>query len=167
MPITNEVAITPSAGGGGGGAIVPEGVYQVEVSDISYIPGEQNQFSGKPQLRFKFKILEGEHEGVELGTWTSLSMNPGWDKGNPSNLYLIAKGVAGEDPNLDKEFYPNSLMGGKLRILVEERTSKNGNKFAKVTKYLSLEMTQSVGLNNVPSVKPSIVSQNQEEEIPF
>src|SRR3990167_10806966 len=96
MPITNEIKVMPTPEGTGGLAVlIPEGIYKAEVTDISYIPGEQNQFSGKPQLRFKFKILEGEHEGVELGTWTSLSMNPGWDKGNPSNLYLIAKGVAG------------------------------------------------------------------------
>jgi hypothetical protein len=136
MPITNDVSITPSVNLGGGGAMVPEGVYSVIVSDITYIPGEQNQFGGKPQLKFRFKITEGDQKDLELVSWVSLTLNAGWDKGSPSNLFKMATAVMGEEPDMEREFYPNVLIGGLLQVVVESRKSKTGKEFSRITNYL-------------------------------
>lgn len=159
MPITNDVAITPTSGGGGGGAVVPEGVYAVEVSDISFIPGEQNQFSGKPQLKFRFKILEGEQKDLELVSWVSLTINPGWEQGSPSNLYKIAVAVMGEEPSMEEQFYPNILIGGVLQVVIESRRTKGGKEFSRITNYLKSTKTTKV------AAKPT--KESGEEKTPF
>lgn len=135
MPITNEITIKPSTGGGSS-AVVPEGLYDVEVSDITYIPPEQNPLYGKAQLRFKFKILVGKEKDLELSSWVGMSINPGWDQGKPSNLFKIVTAVMGEEPDMEKEFLPNVLLGGTLQILVENRKSKDGKEYSKVTNFL-------------------------------
>lgn len=164
MPITNEIAITPSTGGGGGGAVVPEGVYQVEVFDITYIPGEQNQFGGKPQLKFRFKILNGEQADLELVSWVSLTLNPGWDQGSPSNLYKIAVAVMGEEPSMEQEFYPSILVGGKLQVVVESKRTKGGKEFSRITNYLKAS-----ALKSAPKVaaKPTDDQEPAEKKVPF
>lgn len=158
MPISNDLKITPTDTSGGPVALVPEGVYSAEIMDITFIPGEQNQFTGKPQLKFRFKISEGAQKDLELVSWVSLSLNPGWDQGSPSNLYLIAKAVMGEEPNPDVDFLPSWLMGGKLQILVEGRTSRKGTKYSRVTKYLAL----SGAASRLPQ---GVKTQTDEEEI--
>ena len=137
MPIDNDVTVTPSTGGGGGGAVVPEGVYQVEVSDITFIPEEQNQY-GKSQLKFRFKILEGKQAELELVSWVSMTINPGWEQGSPSNLYKIIVAIMGEEPNMEEEFYPNTLIGGKLQVVVESKKTKAGAEISRITNYLKV-----------------------------
>ncbi|OGZ32281.1 MAG: hypothetical protein A2V69_01075 [Candidatus Portnoybacteria bacterium RBG_13_40_8] len=139
MPITNDVKIKPSSGTSEGPTgFVPAGVYDVEISDITFIPGEENPFTGKPQLKLRFNILTPEYEGVEILSWASLTINPGWEQGNPSNLYKIAVAVMGEEPDMEKEFYPSNLLGGKLRVVVEVRRKKTGQgEYSKITNYLA------------------------------
>ena len=139
MPITNQIKITPTVNNTDRleFPLVTEGIYNASIEDITYIPGEQNSFNGKPQLKLKFKILDDEFKDVCLTSWVGMSLNPGWDKGNPSHLYTIAKSVMGEEPNLDIDFYPNVLMGGKLKIWVEIRESQAGKKYSRIVKYSS------------------------------
>jgi hypothetical protein len=146
MPITNDIKITPMFNIPRGDEISPvigEGIYDAEIIDITYIPPERNKISGKPQLRFKFKIVSGEYSGVTLFSWVSMSLNPGWENGNPSHLYTIAKSVMGKEPDLNSDFYPNVLMGGKLKIWIEVKTSpKTGNQYSKIVKYSPIVQTK-------------------------
>jgi len=160
MPITNDVTIVPSSGGGGG-AIVPEGVYIVEITDITHIPGEQNQFSGKPQLKLNFKITEGEYKELELLSWVNLVINPGWDQGSPSNLYKIAAAVMGEDPSMDEEFYPNTLIGGTLQVVVETKKSKAGAEVSRITNYLKKTEAAAKEVEDKPTKKA------EDKKVPF
>lgn len=166
MPISNEIKVSPTDTSGGPSALVPEGVYDAEITDITYVPGEQNQFTGRPQLKLRFKILGGEYKDLELRSWVSMSLNPGWEQGNPSNLYLIAKAVLGDEPNPDEDFLPAWLMGGKLRILVEERTSKKGTKYSKVTKYLS-PTARAVSPKEEEKKMEEAVDESIDSKVPF
>ena len=166
MPIDNDMTVTPSTGGGGVGAIVPEGMYKVEIVDITYISGEQNQFSDKPQLRLKFKILGKEQKDVELLSWVSMTINPGWEQGSPSNLYKVATAVTGEEPRMDEEFYPNTLVGGKLQVVVESKKTKAGMEISRITNYLKY------GGVDVPGDEPESGSEEppipeESKKIPF
>ena len=136
MPISNDVTVKPSTGGGGGGDIVPEGVYPVEIADMTYISGEENQFSDRPQLKFRFKILGTKQKDLELVSWISMTINPGWEQGSPSNLYKIATAVMGEEVDMAKEFYPNTLLGGKLQVVVESKKGRTGNEISRISNYL-------------------------------
>lgn len=177
MPISNEVKVTPTTGEGSGPAVViPDGIYDVELTDITFIPGEQNQFSGKPQLKMVFKILAGEHKDVELRSWVSMTMNPGWEQGSPSHLYSISKAIMMEEPDLEADFYPNVLVGGKLRVFVEEKTSKKGTKYSKVSKYLAPSTTveqdvvQEKELKKKPKTEDEEIAESlaeSDEEVPF
>ena len=136
MPLPENLKIKPSSGGGS--VSVGEGIFSVEIVDISYIEADQTKY-GKPQLNFRFRILKGGYEGAELQSWASCVLSPGWEGGNPSNLYLLACAVLGEEVDLEKEFDPNVLMGGKLTIVVELRRTKGGKEYSKITKYLKRE----------------------------
>lgn len=139
MSIDSSIKVRGSSGETKEQPLVDVGVYEVEIVDITYISAEQNSLYGKPQLRFKFKILGSRFDGVNLASWIGLSLNPGWDKGSPSHLYNIAKYVMGEDPDLDADFYPNVLMGGVLRILIEHKSTQEGKVYSRITRYLPLE----------------------------
>jgi len=166
MPITNAIKISPNTSqptqSDGVSAQVTEGIYDAEIADITYIPPEENLKFGKPQLRFKFKILGGEFDGVNLSSWVSMSINPGGfavegGTGAPSHLYTIAKSVMGEEPDPNAEFYPNVLIGGKLKIWVEVRVSQAGKEYSRVVKYSAMSKT----------AKSTKVVAPKEEEIPL
>lgn len=164
MPISNDIRVSPSGAGGGQSALIPEGIYAAEIADIVYIPGEKNQY-GKPQLKLTFKLTEGNYRGVELRSWVSMVMNSGWDnggesKGAPSNLYVIAKAVMGEEPDPNQDFYPNILMGGRLRVWVETRSTRKGDSYSRVVKY-----SPSIG-NSRPSLSGTSDIRSDAQPVP-
>lgn len=158
MPIPNNIKITPTVESSGGASpLINDGIFTAIISDINYISAEQNSFTGKPQLKFKFKITDGDYKDVELISWVSLTLNPGWEQGVPSHLYNIAKSVLRAEPDLDSDFYPNTLLGGIIRIFVETKTSKNGKQYSRITKYLPL----------TPGVIPNKKEVVDDEDIPL
>ena len=166
MPISNQVKITPAANRPEGGEypLVTEGIYDAEIMDITYIPAEQTQY-GKAQLKLKFKIIGGEYEGVTLSSWVSMTMNAGGfaiegGTGAPSNLFIITKAVMGKEPDLAADFYPNVLMGGRLKIWVEIRTSQAGKQYSRIVKY-------SVGTRASAPVAKVAIPRKETEEIPL
>lgn len=166
MPISNDVSVRPTSGdGGGGGDLVPEGVYNVEIKDITYIDPEQNPWGNKAQLKFRFQILTGEHSEKELVSWVTMTLNPGWESGSPSHLYKIATAVMGEEPDTDSEFYPNVLMGGVIQVVVEQKKAKSSGKlYAKISNYLK---SSEIGTSKAEAKQTVEADDEEDEEVPF
>lgn len=158
MPIGQDIRVTPVTDIGAGVAsqpLIDDGVYNAKIVDIVHIPAEQNKLYGTAQLKLRFKITDGPYKDVELTSWVSLTMNPGWENGSASNLYTIAKAVFRREPDLSVDFYPSSLMGGMLRIFVKTTTSKKGKTFSKVSEYMA------------PSLVSAIPSQEKTDDAPL
>jgi hypothetical protein len=182
MPITNTIKITPNVDrpeADGPTPQVTEGIYDAEIVDIDYVSAEQNSLYGKPQLKFRFRITDGEFKGVMLASWVGMSMSAGgWDKGGgvkgkASNLYIITVAVMGEEPDPNTDFYPSVLMGGKLKIWVEIRPTQNGKQFSRIVKYSAgskvqtsaiKETDEDVPLPDEPHGKEDVIDV---EKIPF
>jgi len=158
---------------------IPEGIYSATIVDITYVPPEQNLLWGKPQLKLRFKIEGGEFNGVELSSWVGMSLYPGGSlsdgtTGKPSNLYIIATAVMGEEPDLEVDFLPNTLMGGKLKIWIETKTSKKGTQYSRIVKYSplgSVKPAAAVVSKPLPDNEPPVPEEDEVsaavDEIPF
>lgn len=111
---------------------VPEGIYQVEISDIKLA---QRQAYNKPEvtedvLDFEFVILdEGDCRGRRLWKKVRPVMNPGDTNFRPSYLYTLASKATQKQAFTPEEcltFSPNSLIGKQVLVTVDAKAGKDG-----------------------------------------
>lgn len=164
MPIDSSVTIKPSMGGGAL-PLIDEGMYDVEISDISEIPAEQNPYGTGTQYKMYFRIVEGPFKDTVLSIYLKPVLNPGWENGQPSKLYLITKAVMGEDPDMEAEFVLATLMGGKLQVLVEQKTTKAGAKFSTPTRFIAKKNGESASQGTLVDSKTEAKSKVPVDEI--
>lgn len=105
--------------------VVPEGFYVAQVMDIDFKPKEEQEQKGKfaPKDKFyvRLGILSPEQRGARLTHFVSTAFTSGFDGGQASKLYELVCAVMGEKVDENQELDINTLIGGRLRILVKHK----------------------------------------------
>lgn len=120
---------------------IPQGVYEVEIVDISFKPKEA-QKAGKFEAKDKYYIhlgilTEGEYRGKPLTHFVTTSYNAGFSGGQSSKLYDLACAVMGEKLNDKVQLDLNTLIGGVFNIVVKEKATADGKVFANIVEVMS------------------------------
>jgi hypothetical protein len=113
---------------------IPSDKYETQIVSVT-AKEEPNTFKGgalELKLNFQFVLLDPKKElkpGVSLRgryLWkrTSISLNP------KSWLFKLYKGVIGREPSVDEmaKFDPESLVGQRVAVMVEQSPSKDGSR---------------------------------------
>lgn len=115
--------------------VVPEGVYDVQVTNISTITTKKFQSTEEENVfLFEFTIIEGEQKGNKVfrRIRPRLGVEP-----KESNLYKVACAILGK--KLTKEDFPNfhisDLKDGICKVVVEI-TKKGDNEYSNVTNFI-------------------------------
>jgi hypothetical protein len=135
----------------GGTPQIPEGEYEAELESVTE---EIATFSGGdtyPYVRFRFSLLDQNYFGVKVDASVPNNFSPG------TKLESLLKGF-GIDVNKASSIDTDSLIGARVKVLVEHVTTKKGLKYANVTKVLPLRKN--------PNPKPPMNS-DLKDNIPF
>lgn len=121
MPVDSQNA---TISGGEGFELVPEGVYTVEILDVSFIDKSEDKntkFTPKDKFKFVLAILDdGEYRGRLLWHRVTTVFTSGF-KGSPSKLYDFSCAVMSEKLPDDFSFDVNSFIGSQLRVVVKHK----------------------------------------------
>ena len=114
--------------------ILPADTYLAKVVDITEETGQYG-----PQLRYRYRIIEGEFKGRELTGWTSQKTGP------KSRLRQLVRAVTKTEipPNyiLDTE----ALLQRELYIIVTIGNGLNGTQYNRIEGFLPSSKTRPVG----------------------
>jgi hypothetical protein len=136
MPVEANKAIIKNEGGNF--ELTPEGVYNAEVVDI-VLKENQQGYKGKivDKLWIKLGILDEEQRALGLMHFVSTAYTAGFKGGQSSKLYDFACAVMGEQLD-DKAIDVNTLIGGRLRIVVKHKDS-NGKTYSNITEVMKVD----------------------------
>ena len=98
---------------GSGG--VPAGAYTVEL--VAVEPWTENSDKYGDGIVFKFKVLGGEHDGVETSRITGSRLTP------KSALKRILMGLKGGDIEVGEKIEPQAFVGRRYMAVVQETDS--------------------------------------------
>jgi len=103
----------------------PEGVYTVEISKVVEMV---NPFSGKPQYRVVFKVVD--KKGISpLVDWINPVLDP------RSKLIKLCNALGLKIDNLADEIFLEEYVGRQVSVRVE-RKFKKGRAFANIAEYM-------------------------------
>lgn len=174
MPLTEDLDLFEGQKGEGY-TPVPAGIYQVVISDVSMVDGE-DFITKEPtkQLMFKTSIVEdGEYAGHGLGLWTKIS----WFNGvssrgqsmSPSKLFSVVKaiyayyhkGVDLDSLTIDdvrSKSFMNDLIGKQLMLVVDLRDDKNKiTGFSTIKKELDVPEKKTVEPDGSEDIDPDSI----------
>lgn len=121
--------------------VIPEGFYVAQVMDIEFKPKEEQENKGKyaPKDKFyvKLGILSPEQRGSRITHFVSTAFTSGFDGGQASKLYELVCAVMGEQVSDKVEMDVNTLIGGRLRILVKQK-EMGDKKFSNITEVMKI-----------------------------
>jgi hypothetical protein len=106
--------------------VLPEGIYQVVIDDISDVKGTAYKSDKEvTQLEWTFRVLEGEQKDKVIKKWTSTAYAPAKAGRKESNLFSIVTKACHTQLN-PEELHLSSLIGKQIKIVVSEYTNEAG-----------------------------------------
>jgi hypothetical protein len=166
MPILNEDAVVQNEGKDF--EVIPEGLWNVQVVDLE-LKKDQEGYQGKKvdKIYIRTGILDEELRGKSLMHFVSKAYTAGWDKGSPSKLYEFCCAVYGQNLNDEDKMDLNTLIGGKLKMLVKHKQGTDGKVRFNVAEVMKIdasgsklpELTEEEILALMPNEKEAVVSE--------
>lgn len=119
---------------------LPEGVYTTEVVDVE-LKEKQKGYKGEivDKYWFRLGILDNEYRGKSIVHFTSLAYTAGFKGGQASKLYELVCAVMGEKIEDSKPFDVNTLIGGRLRIVVKHIGNNEGKVYANIAEVMKVD----------------------------
>lgn len=160
-------------------APLPPNVYQVELLDISL---EQRPKYKEPETlenvySFQFVLLSGkDKDGIDLrgrNVWANFVPSFFYVSGTygKNALYKIVEGMLGreisqlEHENMTTDFI-NALVGKQVRVLIENKASKQGKVFSNINNYLPVETLYNA-LTAEEKEKATVKNKPNHENVPL
>jgi hypothetical protein len=119
---------------------LPNGLYNVQIADVELVKDVVG-YEGKLTDKFYFRmgILDPTQRGKLVMHFVSTAYTSGWEKGSPSKLWEFACAVYGQTLNDEDKINVNTLIGGKLQVLVKQKEDKKGKIRSNVVEVMKME----------------------------
>lgn len=139
MPVDASKATVQDTGGEF--ELLPEGMYTAQVTDINLEEGVESKYGKKDKFYFTLGILDEEERAKKLMHFTTTAYNAGFTGGSSSKLYDTACAIMGEQLDAEQPLDVNTLIGGRLRIVVKHQVSKkDGKTYANITEVMKSDV---------------------------
>jgi len=116
---------------------IPEGIYQIEITDADLIENQQTKWGPKDYIKFSFVILDGKNKGKKITYKCSTSFTASGNGYKASNLYKLVEKASGKKVNEEEAFKVENIFGSQIMITVSEVQTEKGT-------YNSIEAVTSV-----------------------
>lgn len=152
--------------------LVPNGIYTVEIVDVSLLENVDTKWGKKDYYRFYMGVINsGENRGYSLWHKVSKSYNSGYDGGNASALYKLHKAI--EDVDV-KSVNVNSFIGKRVQVFVKQEKSNKGVTYSNIKEVMPVDinsanfepLTESEKNAIVPKQRANDLSEIDDNDLP-